>query len=969
MEEKQFNNDRMNRKLEQIVLVIFTVFSLSMLVSSFLLKWNIIAKEIIAFTVVAGWFVSIKRYRNYNFRAQFLSLMVWINFCICAFASRSFTSMLSMMLAVIVLMGVFCISEVIYIGVFFTTVLMAYHVFVAQTFIIATANDVIRLVLHVVSVYIISFVTWLGIRTRQEANEKLLENIRRLENVEKSKDDFMVNISHEIRTPINAVCGMSEAILQEELPTDVRRDVIDIQTAGRNLLATVSNILDFSELESGKMTLAEESYNITSTITDIINIALTMENGKQLELIVDCDADLPSNLLGDEQKLRRIVLNLMENAIKFTREGGIVLRVKSRKEEYGINLLVTISDSGIGMTQEELEKIFNNFGQLNSGRNREEGGIGLGLAITQALVQNMGGFITVESEAGNGTEFRLTIPQKVLDETPIVSIRNKSSIFAACYINMDKYDYSVVREGYEKCMRHMAEQFGIMFRVCRNFPELKRRMEHENYSHIFIGWEEYCEDKNFFEKLAKELTVVIILDYGQETQVGSNMLRIYKPFTVLSIAAVFNGQRVIQMEEVHGDSRYRFIAPEARILVVDDNAMNLKVMARLLLPYRIKVVMAISGQEALEKLNTMDYDCVYLDHMMPEMDGVETLHKIRQKPGAYFQSLPIIAFTANAIGGAREMFIEEGFDDFIAKPIELSVLERMLRRYIPVQKQIPVEDEMPENVPGNTDAGTPAATAETGSVQAQAAETGTDNMSGAADAPDAGSETKALEDLQAAGINIKTGLAYCGDKDGLREIIEMYHAQGEGRSGKLQRFYEDQDWNNYVILVHALKSNSKGIGAEELSDLAYRLEMAGKEQRIEYILEHHNELMEKHEALLHALAVNRFVYPDGHPEQGSEDNGAAQTDGQTAVETIQEAQQETDIQLLKQQMDILREKLDSFESENLRDILERLAQCTYRDVDLREMTRQIGELVDDFDFLGASGVLDTWEEKIMDYAG
>ena len=488
----------MSRKLEQIVLIFFTIFSLSMFVSSFLLAWHILLKELIIATIVAGWIVFSRKYRDYKYRAKFLAVMSWVNFAIYATQSVSFTSMLSTMLALIVLLGIFSITDIIYIDLFCTSVIIAYHVFILRTFKVETANDVLRLFLHILSAYAILFVTWITIRTRQETNEQLVEKIRELKIVEKSKDDFMVNISHEIRTPINAVCGMSEAILHEDIPVNVRRDIIDIQTAGRNLLATVSNILDFSELESGKMELAEESYNITSTVTDIINMALTLENGKQLELIVDCDANLPSNLLGDEQKFRRIVMNLMENAIKFTKEGGVILRIKSRKEEYGVNLLVSIKDSGIGMKQEDMENIFASFSQVNSGRNREEGGIGLGLAITQALVRNMGGFITVESEPGNGTEFQFTIPQKVLDETPIVSIRNKSRIFVASYINMDKYDYSVVREGYEKCMRHMAEQFGVMFRVCRNLSELKRRIENENYTHIFIGWEEYNEDKAFF---------------------------------------------------------------------------------------------------------------------------------------------------------------------------------------------------------------------------------------------------------------------------------------------------------------------------------------------------------------------------------------------------------------------------------------------------------------------------------------
>lgn len=963
MEERQFKKDKMNRKLEQIVLCFFTIFSLSMFVSSILLEWNILLKEIILATIVAGWIVYVRQYRNYEYRARFLAVIAWVNFAIYAVQSVNFTSMLSTMLALIVLLGVLGVTDIIYLDFFCTTALIAYHVFVLKLVNVETPNDILRTSLHVLSAYAILLVTWISIRTKQETNEQLIENIRELEIVEKSKDDFMVNISHEIRTPINAVCGMSEAILQEDIPANVRRDIIDIQTAGRNLLATVSNILDFSELESGKMELVEESYNITSTITDIINMAMTMENGKKLELIVDCDANLPSNLLGDEQKFRRIVMNLLENAIKFTREGGVILRIKSRKEEYGINLLVNIKDSGIGMEQEDLEKIFASFSQVNSGRNREEGGIGLGLAITQALVRNMGGFITVESEPGNGTEFQFTIPQKVLDETPIVSIRNKSRIFVASYINMDKYNYSVVREGYEKCMRHMAEQFGIMFRVCRNLSELKRRIEKENYTHIFIGWEEYNEDREFFEKMSEELKVVLILDYDQKLQNGSNMLCIYKPFTVLSIAAVLNGEKAFKSEEHH--SRYRFTAPAAKILVIDDNAMNLKVMARLLLPYQIKVVMALGGQEGLDKLNSMDYDCVFLDHMMPEMDGVETLHKIRQKPGTYFQTLPVIAFTANAIGGAREMFMEEGFDDFIAKPIELSVLERMLQRYIPQQKQIRVEPQAGDE--GKYDS------VRVGSGADEASLRGTETTVGAsASAP----EADGLEALSRAGINVSQGISYCGDREGLREIIAMYHEQGAGRSRQLQQLFEEQNWKNYAITAHALKSNSRGIGANDLAEIAFAMEMAGKENRIEYILEHHAEFMKKHEELLTALAENSFIYPDGYhdPESemsGGQDKGKTEDTDKTNTDRSNADRtdagrdlQEIEEQTLTEQIALIREKLDNFESEGMDDILQKLENCTYHGIELREMTAGVRQNVDEFDFLGAVGTLDEWDEKL-----
>lgn len=934
MEERQFGTDKTNRKLEKIVLCIFTVFSLAMSVSAILLGWSILAKEVIIAAVIISWAVSIKKYRDYQYRAKLIALMCWINFFIYAVYSRSFTSMLSTMMALIVLLSVFCIAEIVYMGILFTTVLCLYHVFIRHTYSFETASDILRLVLHIAAAYVISLVVWITIRIREVTSEQLMENIRELEIVEKSKDDFMVNISHEIRTPINAVCGMSEALLQENLPVDVRRDIIDIQTAGRNLLATVSNILDFSELESGKMELAEESYNITSTITDIINMAMTFENGKHLELIVDCDASLPGNLVGDEQKLRRIIMNLLENAMKYTKEGGVVLRIKSRKEEYGINLMVSIRDSGIGMDQVEIERIFTGYGQLDSRRNREEGGVGLGLSIAQALVRHMGGFITVNSMPGVGTEFMFTIPQKVLDETPIVSVRNKGNLFAACYINMDKYNFSVVREGYERSIRHMAEQFGIMFRICRNLPELKRRIEHENYSHIFISWEEYCEDKAFFEKISQNLTVVLILDYGQETQVGSNMLRIYKPFTVLSIAAVFNGQKILQSSGADADAARRFIAPDAKVLVVDDNAMNLKVMARLLLPYQIKVVTAISGEEALRKLDTMEYDCVFLDHMMPEMDGVDTLHKIRKKPGAYFQSLNVIAFTANAIGGAREMFMAEGFNDFIAKPIELSVLERMLRRYIPMQKQISIEEEdLNRTMPGRQ---------EGNSVQ-------TENTAAAKKQPDIPaqpavfekSEEEALTDLSRAGINIGQGIAYCGDKEGFREIIGIYCKEGLKRSRQLKQFYEEQDWKNYVITVHALKSNSRGIGANELSELALQLEMAGKEDRIDYIREHHAEMLGKYELLLRLLEENDFIRQE-EPEHET---------------------QEISEQNLKEQLAQIREKLDSFESEGLPELLEQLGSSRCGAEDLSRLAEEIREKVDEFDFPAAAGVLDSWENE------
>lgn len=946
MDNNQSKTSPSHKKLERTVLAVLTLYTLAMFFTSQLYGWSTYVKEFIFFPMAAGWFVYFQESWNHERRARFIAVMVWINFILFALNTDSFPSMLITMAGVIALLSIFCIRQIVYLGLIIPIFIFLYHGLIARTISFANIHDILRFCIQFFSLYTVSAVMWIIIRDRQETSEQLMENIQELEIAERSKDDFLVNVSHEIRTPINAVCGLSEAILQEDLPASVWRDVIDIQTAGRNLLSTVSNILDFSELESGRLELAEESYNITSTITDIINTAMTMDNGRRLELIVDCDANLPSNLLGDEQKLRRIILNLIGNAIKFTKEGGIILRIKSRKEEYGINLMVSVKDSGIGIKRADMEKIFTSFSQVDSKRNREEGGVGLGLAITQALVRSMGGFITVDSIPGTGSEFLFTVPQKVLDETPIVSIKNKKNLFAACYINLDKYNYSVIREGYESCINHIASQFGIPFRVCRNLPELKRRMENESYSHIFIGWEEYNEDRSFFENLAQDCTVVLFLNYGQEVSVRGNMLRIYKPFTVLSIAAVFNGQKLIQNEEQHIMLHNKFVAPTAKVLVVDDNAMNLKVMARLLLPYQIKVIMAGSGQEALNTLNKPEFDCVFLDHMMPEMDGVETLHKIRQKPGAYYQSLPIIAFTANAIGGAREMFLSEGFNDFIAKPIELSVLERLLRRYIPIQKQMLVEEDT------STSDGTSAADS---SVSFDITETA-DNTREEADA-------KALALLTRFGINIEQGYSYCGDQEGLREIMGIFHAEGPKRQEQLAHLFQEQDWKNYVITVHALKGNAKGIGAEALSELARQLEMAGKENRIDYILMHHEELMENYRRLLHALQDSAFLYPNGPAKQ--EQTAVTNKDGIDSAPPLSTAT-EVDEQSLSNLISQLEDKLSAFENEGLEELFDRLTALQYRGIPLAGLSEKLRLMTYDFDFLSASEALTAWKESQTD---
>ncbi|MCH5341327.1 MAG: response regulator [Acetatifactor sp.] len=933
------NQQEHQKKIEQIILIIYSLYTIIMAMVSLLFSWEQWMPAIIVCGMLFCWWVHLKKYRDYRFRAFLTTSLAWLNFVLYGVHAESYFDLLATMSGMIILLGIYCIPETVYLSLGGSTFLLFYHGVVLKNIDILGQDDVFRTILKILSIYLVEYITYYLIKTQLNSNRRLMETMEALNMVERSKEDFMANVSHEIRTPINTVCGMSEMLLREELEPAVRGEVFDIQTAGRNLLSIVSDILDFSELESGKMDLVEEPYNITSTLNDVMNMTNAQLNGKKLELIVSCDANIPSAMVGDEQKLRRVIMNIVGNAVKFTQEGCITITLSARKEEYGVNLVVNVKDTGIGMNEVELEKLFSSFNQVDTKRNRQEGGVGLGLAISQAIVRKMGGFITVKSTPGIGSEFQFVVPQKVVDNTAIISLENPDAVNVVSYINMEKYTYAAIRDGYEECIRHMVEQLGFRFKQCRNLAELKRRLENTKYSHVFICWEEYCEDKEWFDQLAEQTPVVLVLDREHDEEVSGRFLRIYKPFYAVAMAAVLNGEQVIQSVSQSGRSGSRFIAPTSNILVVDDNMMNVKVVEGLLRPYQIKVFAAYSGKEALQKIESMDFDFVFMDHMMPEMDGVETMHRIRQKPGKYFQIVPIIALTANAIGGAREMFLAEGFQDFVAKPIELSVLERVLLRYIPPQKITKVSAEE--------------------AAKLAAKQGGNKALRSAAE------DAVAFE-----GINVKQGIAYCGGKlEDYLEVVQIYYTTGLDKKIDIQKFFEQKDWKNYSILVHAVKSTSQGIGASELSDMAKELERAGKSADEGYINSHHREMMEEYARVLEVLGADTRINPEagksapaetaGDPSGNSPDAEASAEDSHKAEELPEMTGEE-----LEGILGEIQEALGTFESEAVEEILKKLQGYRYGDQPLAELVEPIRKKASMFDFMGAEDELTGIRERL-----
>ena len=899
-----YDTKEKNILTERTIVMVDTVYGLGMLFVAYKYEWGIGMLSFTLLAVLMCWFLHVTQFSTYRFRAYWIAGIMQVFVAIFSIRKETFLGVATTFMTLTILVGLFAIPQLMLLPVINLTVLMIYHAVHHTTMYDGGEADIARTVLMYGSIYLTIFIVYRFIKMQLSRQHYLHTTIAELSEAERSKTDFLANVSHEIRTPINTICGMSEVTLREDLSGQVRSNLLDIQTAGRNLQSVVSDILDFSELDSGKMEIVEEVYNITTTINEVINLTLARKSEKNIEVIVDCDSEIPRGLLGDEQKLRRVIMNLMDNAIKFTHEGCITLGIAARKESYGINLCVTIRDTGIGMKPENLEKLFNSFSQIDSKRNRTAGGVGLGLAISKALVQEMGGFITLRSEYGKGTEIKFVIPQKVVDDAPIVSLRNPEKLRMAIYINMEQFGYETIRDEYTNYIIHMVTQNGVSCHMARNLAELKRRIEREEFSHVFITDVEYWEDREYFDGLAQTTRLIVAMDREDDVNINnSNLHKLYKPFYVVPVAMFLNEEMDHNSVFDGAVRKESFVAPEAKILVVDDSPMNIRVVQGLLKPYQIQIDTALSGFEAIERMDSKVYDFVFMDHMMPEMDGIETLHRIRQKSGNYCKTVPIIALTANAVAGMREKFMSEGFTDFVAKPVSLSVLERVLLRTIPKEKIQRVVEFIKEDT-------------------------------GAAVSPNPESAEE-KECFRIGDLDVESGMAYCGNLENYIDILKLHVKEDEENMMLIADLFEKKDYKNYSIQVHALKSGMKSIGATKLSKMAMKLEKASKEGDINYVLENHCKMMMEYERIIDMLAADERL--------------VSECDTSEEVQDLREIGEEELNRLYRE----FEDAVFSFEQSKVLESLKAFDECSYKGMSLRQHLAGVYKKADMMDYLSA----------------
>lgn len=729
-------------------------------------------------------------------------------------------------------------------------------------------NDVLRLLMGAAAVIGSVIVARYRIDRRRRERAKYGDMQKQLETAVRQNADFLSNVSHELRTPVNMVIGISEVTLGKDISPEIREDILSIKLAGKRLSGQINNILDYTEIVEGTLSATRKTYSITSVMNDVITMMGLQKGGNKLEMVFDMDPRLPSLLIGDSEKISHVLRILLENSLKFTEEGGIYLWVGFRRENYGINLVIDICDTGIGMTSNQLGQIVDDFYQADSGSRRYVGGLGLGIPIARGLLHSMGGFVHFDSVAKQGLQVHITIPQEVKDDRPCIQIPGSSRFCIACFFKPERYSRDEVRRYYDRMILHLVEGLGIEGYQAHNFEGLLKLQRDHKLTHVFIAQTEYMANPPYYEEMAETIPVAVIAEKDFNLDEDSRLLVLRKPFFALSIVNLLGGERQGDgFEEARAAGRRPFTCNGVRVLAVDDEEMNLLVAKGVLGSYGIQVDTCLSGKEALEKCTHTAYDLIFLDHMMPGFDGVETLRRIREIRDGIYKDLPVIALTANTISGAREMFRHEGFNEFIPKPIERSVLERVLRRVLPEEciqydmgggtQEAPSKEESagPESVREES----PSASAEAVSL----AETAMGASEDAASAPDAAPEEDAgakeqfpaYGSLVRAGINVALGMEYCGgDEDFYREMLRMFHDQREEKEAELDALYAAGNWTDYGIKAHALKSTALTIGAEQLSGKAKELELAGKKADEEFVRNNHPQLLRMYAEVCESIA-------------------------------------------------------------------------------------------------------------------
>ncbi|MCR5717661.1 MAG: response regulator [Oscillospiraceae bacterium] len=804
-----------------MILISYTLFAVILIGESLLLGWETWVLFLIGLSVIGGWVMHILGILTDDQRQWLNSAMMMACFFFYGIHQTS-TFDLAVVMAAVIMMYTMTGNKLL-----ITFCQITYYVTMTYE-LMQLAKDgtpfdalfVTRSLLHLGMIFMIGWFSRTIIDKWTQVLSSTHREIEHLTDAGNRLNDFLANVSHELRTPINAVVGLTGICIDKEQNEEILSDLRSVQSAGQRVSEQISDILDYSEIDRGKLARNEEDYMLASVLSDLVT-ELRPHKSAAVELVIDVDPAIPSVLHTDVSKLRKILRHLLMNGLKYTRTGGVYVRISAIPQTYGVNLFIEVEDTGIGMTEEETERIFDRFYQVDSGRSRSVSGLGLGLAIVSGFVASLGGFITLTSKSGVGTKVCVSLPQRVIDPSGCMSVRRREQFCLGAYLRFERFEDPNVREYYNNMVRNMVGGLGVQMHRVENAENLKKLLRTVRLSHLFVSEYEYRSDPALIEKIAARIIVIVIADADFMLPHGSKARIMYKPFYCFPVAAVLN-----QDPDETGDVTYHLRCDGVQALVVDDELMNLTVARSILKRYGIQVTTAHSGHEAIALCRTRRFDIVFMDHMMPEMDGIEAMKRIRADGIRTGGDTPIVMLTANAVSTAKETFLAEGFDGFVSKPIELRELERVLQRVLPkslvsydAEKITPAETEEELQLPS-------------------------------------GQDMTWLDALRLAGVDVATGLDYCqNDEEFYRSLLLQFASEAAVKRADMEKFFSLKDYKNYEILVHALKSTSMMIGCSTLSEQARSLEFAAKEQRFAYIESHHAEVMTLYDRLTETICA------------------------------------------------------------------------------------------------------------------
>ena len=615
---------------------------------------------------------------------------------------------------------------------------------------------------------------------------------------------------------MNAIIGMTELALRAEEFKTAREQIVTVKQAGANLLSIINDILDFSKIETGRLEIIPGDYHFSSLVNDVISIIRMRLVDSNLRFVVNIDSKIPNELFGDEIRIRQVLLNLLSNAVKYTDNGYVCFSVYGKKTNgNNIDLFLEVKDTGLGIKQEDQKNLFVDYSQFDHERNKNIEGTGLGLAITKNIVLAMKGEINVISEYRKGSTFTVRLPQRITSGKILASVEKPENKDIIIYERREIYADSIV---------YSIKNLGVNYTLVSSDSELSEKMSIKNYAFIFLSYAMYKKNVSTILSNNPKIKVVVLTEFGEAIP-DKKLSALAMPVHSMSIADILNGVSSSFSYSESNELFVRFTAPEARILVVDDINTNLKVAEGLLLPYGMKIDLCKSGIDAIELVKTECYDLIFMDHKMPGMDGVETTHVIRamEENNEHNKNVPIVALTANAVIGTREMFLESGFNDFLSKPIDTIKINAILEKWLPKEKQ-------------------------KGSV-IEAIITDADTGEGA------------KIHIEIEGIDVKKGTMLSGGTTQLYlDTLDVYYKDGLEKLKEIKECLETDNLPLYTIHLHALKSASANIGASSLSEEAKALEKAGEQEDLHYIENNNGIFMMNLELLLSRIKTVTMTY-------------------------------------------------------------------------------------------------------------